>query len=219
MPIPPAATGGSARPELVAAARVCLDAGGTLDDAAGVALARTQSPIDVIKALRAAQPGLSLPDAKAIVHRNLSPPVRAAHEQLWSELVAGLASRASIEVDQFGAPARREASGLSDEEVIALLSAAAAAPDTNIKIRKEGREGQLMIALDQAKVFIGMQYLDGVFQFAADDSPQEGLAGMNIGGSAVDLAARYVTTLPVLVEVTRSWLAGEDAVRGFWERQ
>lgn len=72
--------------DLIAEARVCLSGGGTLDEAAQAVLARTTSPTDAIRALREAQPGLSLADAKPIVHRSLPLPVQRAAEQLWDDL-------------------------------------------------------------------------------------------------------------------------------------
>jgi len=76
--------------ELVVVARDCLRAGGTLDEAAQAVLARTASPIEAIKALLGAQPGLSLGDAKPVVHRNLPPRVQKAAEQLWVDLERSL---------------------------------------------------------------------------------------------------------------------------------
>jgi len=74
------------RRDLVTVARACVTSGGTLDQAAQVVLARTTSPIDAIKALRAAQPGLSLADAKPLVHRQLPAHLQRAAEQLWDDL-------------------------------------------------------------------------------------------------------------------------------------
>jgi phage tail protein X len=74
------------RGDLVAEARACLSGGGTLDQVAKAVLARTTSPIDAILALREALPGLSLADAKPIVHRNLPPRAQRAAEQLWDDL-------------------------------------------------------------------------------------------------------------------------------------
>jgi hypothetical protein len=74
------------RHDLVTAARACLASGATLDQAAQVVLARTTSPIDAIKALRAAQPGLSLADAKPLVHRHLPAHLQRAAVQLWDDL-------------------------------------------------------------------------------------------------------------------------------------
>jgi len=78
-------------PDLVEAARACLSGGGTLDQAAQAVLERTTSPIEAIKALRAAQPGLSLRDAKPVVHRNLPPQVQRAAEQLWDSIEQAIA--------------------------------------------------------------------------------------------------------------------------------
>jgi hypothetical protein len=72
--------------ELVEAASACLSSGGTLDQAAQAVLERTTSPIDAIRTLREAQPGLSLRDVKPLVHRNLPPRVQRAAEQLWDSM-------------------------------------------------------------------------------------------------------------------------------------
>jgi|SRR5579859_7315462 len=69
-------------PELVAVARTCLASGGTVDEGARAVLGRTKSPIMTIKALRVAEPSLSLRDARALVDRNLPPSVLRATEQL-----------------------------------------------------------------------------------------------------------------------------------------
>ena len=73
--------------ELVAVARACLARGESLDQAARAVLKRTRSPIAAIKALRVAEPGLSLADAKPIVDRCLRPRVRRANERLREDIV------------------------------------------------------------------------------------------------------------------------------------
>ena len=74
------------RHDLVTVARACLANGGHLDQAAHVVLARTTSPIDAIKALRTAQLGLSLADAKPLVHRTLPAHLQGTAGQLWDDL-------------------------------------------------------------------------------------------------------------------------------------
>jgi ribosomal protein L7/L12 len=54
-------------------------AGASPDDVARALLTRTTFPIAAIKALRAGA-GLSLADAKPVVHRNLDPAAREAAE-------------------------------------------------------------------------------------------------------------------------------------------
>jgi hypothetical protein len=87
-------SGVPAQPELVAVARACLAGGETLDQAARAILEHTQAPIQAIKALRAAQPDLSLADAKPIVHRNLPLSTQKAAEQLWDDVVRAVESLA-----------------------------------------------------------------------------------------------------------------------------
>ncbi|BCY10092.1 hypothetical protein L3i22_051800 [Actinoplanes sp. L3-i22] len=69
-----------------------LAAGADPDGIARELVRHTDSPILAIKALREVT-GLSLPDAKRAVHRNLDPEVREAAEELWRELRAGLERR------------------------------------------------------------------------------------------------------------------------------
>lgn len=72
--------------DLVAAARTVLLDGGSDDDAARAVLMRTRSPIAAIKAMRAARPGLTLADAKPLIHRNLPQDTRESAEFLWDEV-------------------------------------------------------------------------------------------------------------------------------------
>jgi hypothetical protein len=71
---------------LAPVARNCMAGGGTCDQAATAVLGKTTSTVAAITALRDAVPGLSLADAKLLVHRNLPPDARAAAEDLWSDL-------------------------------------------------------------------------------------------------------------------------------------
>jgi ribosomal protein L7/L12 len=57
------------------------------DDLARDLLSRTTFPIAVIKALVSGA-GLSLGEAKTVVHRNLEPDAREAAEKLWADLRA-----------------------------------------------------------------------------------------------------------------------------------
>lgn len=67
-----------------------LAAGADPDETARELLRRTDSPISAIKAI-ADGAGLSLADAKWVVHRNLAPRTREAAEELWSELIDAVA--------------------------------------------------------------------------------------------------------------------------------
>ncbi|MEV4351139.1 hypothetical protein AB0J83_42320 [Actinoplanes sp. NPDC049596] len=70
-------------------ARAMVARGADPDQIAGELLRRSDSPISVIKAVKDAT-GMTLGDAKWVVHRNLAPEVRAAAENLWHDLVDGL---------------------------------------------------------------------------------------------------------------------------------
>jgi hypothetical protein len=90
MSTPSAPDGGSPDSELIAVARACLDQGDSLDQAARAVLKRTQSPVAAIKALREADAGLSLTDAKALVDRCLPPTVQLANERLRDNIIRGI---------------------------------------------------------------------------------------------------------------------------------
>jgi hypothetical protein len=70
-------------------ARTMLTSGVDTDQVAKELLRRTDSPISAIKAVADAT-GMSLGDAKWVVHRNLTPAVREAAESLWDELLDGI---------------------------------------------------------------------------------------------------------------------------------
>jgi hypothetical protein len=78
--------GSESRPELVRRARKCLDRGGTLDDAAQAVLSAPCSMIEAIKALRVAEPGLSLAEAKPLVYRHMSAAAQQGANQLWDSI-------------------------------------------------------------------------------------------------------------------------------------
>jgi ribosomal protein L7/L12 len=78
-------------PELIALASDVLTQGGSVDDATQALMQATDSPIDAIKSLRVARPGLSLADAKHTVDRHLSPRARQAHNDLLDQLERALA--------------------------------------------------------------------------------------------------------------------------------
>jgi ribosomal protein L7/L12 len=76
-------------PDLTEDARTLLAAGASPDDIARVLLGRSTSKIAVIKALHVAC-GMSLDDAKWVMHRNLDPQEQAAAERLWGDLLQAL---------------------------------------------------------------------------------------------------------------------------------
>ncbi|MFV2083987.1 hypothetical protein [Micromonospora sp. LOL_021] len=66
-----------------------LTSGTDADQVAKELLQRTDSPISAIKAVADAT-GMSLGDAKWVVHRNLYPEVREAAEKFWDDLLDGV---------------------------------------------------------------------------------------------------------------------------------
>lgn len=57
-------------------------------------LGRTRSPVAAIKAMRQAMPGLSLAEAKPLVHRNLPSATRRAAGELWDDIEKAVAELA-----------------------------------------------------------------------------------------------------------------------------
>jgi ribosomal protein L7/L12 len=71
-------------------AQAAWAAGADADRIARELLRQSDSPIAVIKAIRAVT-GMGLGEAKWAVHRNLDPKVRESAEELWRDLLDGLA--------------------------------------------------------------------------------------------------------------------------------
>ena len=73
--------------DLEQSARAMHAAGATPEDIARDLVTRTSYPIAAIKALREGA-GVSLAEAKQVVHANLDPAAREAAEKLWDDLRA-----------------------------------------------------------------------------------------------------------------------------------
>lgn len=73
-------------PALVAVAAEALHAGGTVDHAAEALMRETDRPILAIKALRVADPSLTLAEAKHAIDRHLSPEALRSREELLDQL-------------------------------------------------------------------------------------------------------------------------------------
>ena len=74
------------QPALVAVAAQVLHAGGNVDHAAEELMRATDRPILAIKALRLADPSLTLAEAKHVIDRHLSPEALRSREELLDQL-------------------------------------------------------------------------------------------------------------------------------------
>jgi hypothetical protein len=81
------------------------------------------------------------------------------------------------------------------------------------------RRGTLLIDLDRSRATIGLDSLEGVYQYSRRNA-LPGHANLVIGGQPTDLDLPYVLDTATAAEVARAWFAG-DALPplGEWERQ
>jgi hypothetical protein len=79
----------------------------------------------------------------------------------------------------------------------------------------------LRVAIDEAKVFLGLDSPDGAYQFVPTPSnPPHGTRPFSIGGQPVDMEERYIAHIEEATEVVKRWLgSGDISSIGIWEKQ
>lgn len=101
----------------------------------------------------------------------------------------------------------------SVEELLAGLS-----DEYDVMLGFETDEGTLLIALDRAKATIGLDSLDGTYQYVASE-PADGHTTLIIGGQQTDIDRRYIVATSEAVDVICAWLSGSPLPAGNWERR
>jgi hypothetical protein len=93
--------------------------------------------------------------------------------------------------------------------------------DVTVTISPEGIDEKLMVGIDYAWAFLGLERpLDGVFQYVADVDECLGTQPFTIGHQEVDMESRYVSPVAVAADVIKEWISeGENSSLGYWERQ
>jgi hypothetical protein len=104
------------------------------------------------------------------------------------------------------------------DQVVQLILELDTAADVIMELEHAGR-GTLLISLDRSRATIGLDSLEGVYQYSRRNAPP-GQANLVIGGQPTDVDLRHVIDTATAAEVARAWFAG-DALPplGEWERQ
>ena len=110
---------------------------------------------------------------------------------------------------------------LSAEDAADIVRNLEGEADVTVTISPEGIDEKLMVGIDYAWAFLGLERpLDGVFQYVADVDECLGTQPFTIGGQEVDMESRYVSPVAVAADVIKEWISeGENSSPGYWERQ
>jgi hypothetical protein len=103
------------------------------------------------------------------------------------------------------------------DQVVQLIQELGSVADVLIEVEHSGR-GALLIGLDGSRATIGLDSLEGVYQYSRRNAPP-GHAKLVIGGQPTDVDLRYVLDTATAGEVARAWFAGDALpALGEWER-
>ena len=93
--------------------------------------------------------------------------------------------------------------------------------DVTMAISGYGREGTIMVAVDGASVFLGLERPDGLFQFSSVRRDRmRSSRPFTIGGQEADIETQHLLDLDTASIVIDEWLTGRDAsAQGVWERR
>jgi hypothetical protein len=123
----------------------------------------------------------------------------------------------TVRIERRGHPAEvRTVTDDNRSSVVELL--AGLSDETDVILGLETDAGTLLIALDRAKATIGLDSLDGTYQYVAGE-PGDGHATLIVGGQQTDIDRRYVVGTSEAVDVVRAWLSGSPLPAGEWERR
>lgn len=100
-----------------------------------------------------------------------------------------------------------------------MLRTYAEASDVTVSVTLPDEHGTVLMALEAGSAFVGLQALDGIYQYIADNTA-EGECEFIIGGQPTVIQKRYVLPAATAIEMLMPWLAGSDPLAALeWERQ
>lgn len=107
----------------------------------------------------------------------------------------------------------------SPTEVVRAVRELLGQRDVTLSVEPDGLGERVLVAVDGARCFLGLERSDGIFQFCPADPAAESHQ-FQVGGQPTDIEARYVVDHGAAPGVIEEWLArGEASSAGFWERQ
>jgi hypothetical protein len=109
---------------------------------------------------------------------------------------------------------------LSAEDAADVVRNLEGEADITVTISPEGLDEKLMVGIDYAWAFLGLERLGGLLQYVANVNECLGTQPFTIGGQEVDMESRYVSPVAVAADVIKEWLSkGENSSFGYWERK
>jgi hypothetical protein len=109
--------------------------------------------------------------------------------------------------------------GLSAKDAADIVRALEGEADVTVTMSMSVGEN-LSIAVDHAWVFLGLERIDGVFQYVSSADECTGTQQFRIGGQEVYIDSRYVSPVTTAANVVEEWFKdGEGSSFGYWERQ
>ena len=91
--------------------------------------------------------------------------------------------------------------------------------DVTVVIRRDGEDGELLVAISGHVAFVGLTAPDGVFQYV-DNDDSGATAVLQIGGQETRIDGRYRLAFPKAADVAAAWVRdGRQAACGAWEQR
>jgi hypothetical protein len=110
--------------------------------------------------------------------------------------------------------------GLSVKDAASKLRQLKGESDVTFTASQDGSSDKVIVTVTGDMAFIGLDRLDGIFQFATHDHPVGSVRQFVIGGQETDVEPRFVVDVSAAATVVQEWLTeGEWSSLGTWERQ
>jgi hypothetical protein len=111
--------------------------------------------------------------------------------------------------------------GVSPDAVAEAIQKLDGARGVTMTITPEGVVGEhLMVAIDGARAFLGLERTDGLLQFVVHGHNTEEAHAFSIGGQESEIEGRYLPEVSIAAVVVEEWLqTGEASRQDHWERQ
>jgi hypothetical protein len=141
------------------------------------------------------------------------------------ELKTGLGEGAKVSATNVTVQIEREGrvpdvhNDLADGEIIRLFRDLEGETDTTFIMSLGGTDESVMIAVSGSKAFIGLEGLDGLYQYSGSVD-HSGEVRLTIRGVETPIDSRYVVDVATAATVVQGFLRGDqEPGSGTWERQ
>jgi hypothetical protein len=101
-----------------------------------------------------------------------------------------------------------------------LIRELSGAVDVTLTVIPDDGDGRIMVAVDGANAFLGLDRDDGLFQYARHHDGRQRTRRFTIGGQQSGIESRYVLSISLAATAVQEWLRNSDgSPLGTWERQ